>query len=66
MEEEGLCVGEDGLEDAEERLLDLVLEVESEVDRQIVLKDIERVLTLLVALGAFRSLYHYIGHSIAH
>jgi len=40
MEEEGLCVGEDGLEDAEERLLDLVLEVESEVDRQIVLKDV--------------------------
>jgi hypothetical protein len=43
-----------------------MLEVESEVNRQIVLEDIQRIFTLLVPFRAFRSLDHYVGHSITH
>lgn len=63
-EQELLGIGIDRFEDPQERLLDLMLQVELVVDGKVILKDIEGVFGFLIALGTFRCLDHHICDTI--
>lgn len=60
-----LLVTEDGLEYPDQRLLDLVLNVVSGVNRQVVLQSIDWVFGLLVGFGVFRAFDDYVCHTVS-
>mmetsp|Transcript_21472 Transcript_21472/g.47738 ORF Transcript_21472/g.47738 Transcript_21472/m.47738 type:complete len:478 (+) Transcript_21472:48-1481(+) len=64
--DERLRVGDDGLEDAHERVGELVGEVVLRVDGQVVVQHPHRVLALLVCGRALGRLDDNVGHAVAH
>mmetsp|Transcript_23775 Transcript_23775/g.44147 ORF Transcript_23775/g.44147 Transcript_23775/m.44147 type:complete len:235 (-) Transcript_23775:246-950(-) len=64
--QKSLRVGDDGLEDAGERIRELIGEVVFGVNREVILQHIHGVFTLFIRWRIFSCLNYNISHAIAH
>jgi hypothetical protein len=66
LEKFTLRIFQNRFKQTQQRQLDLVVQIELVIDRNVILEHIERIFTFFVAFGPLSAFYHNVGHAVTH